>query len=200
MRSRRGVTLVEITVASFLLTLLLTVAVKVFIPAMKSWADGQKRSEASQSALVTANWIGDDMLRSSPGSVQLTPEKILVMKCAPSQTKDHTNTFSQAVAFWLDGSTLYRGSQDLTSLPDDDPGAPPAVGVADLLKLDAKRKLSENVGAFDAEVVQPWRIVLRMKIDRGGRTVALETSYSSIYAPFDPNIAEAQNDLDNPAP
>lgn len=196
----RGITLVEITVASFVMSILLAVAVKVLVPAMRAWGDGQKRSEASQSALVTANWIGDDMLRSSPGSVEVTPEGILVMKCTPGQTHDHTTAFSNAVAYWLEGTELFRGSQDLSALPDDEPGKPPSITIADAVKLDSKRKIASHVRAFQPAVVQPWRITLNIEIDRGGRTVVINTSFSSIYAPFDPNLAEEQKELEEAPP
>lgn len=189
-RRPRGVTLIEISVASFVLSILLLVAAKVFAPAMRAWADGQKRSEVSQSLLVTANWIGDDVVRSSPGSLVYTAEQVLGMKCSLGQSKDENNPFNQVVAYWREKDELFRGDDIVTGV--DDPALPPNLTKADLPKMATHRRVSSQVKDFGVEVVQPWRIVLHLQLERDGRSAVLETSYSSIYAPFDPNIAEEQ--------
>lgn len=190
-RSTRGVTLIEISVASFVLSILLLVAAKVFAPAMRAWADGQKRSEVSQSLLVTANWIGDDVVRSSPSSLVFTDEHVLGMKCAPGQTTDYNNSFNQIVAYWQDEDELFRGDSAVGGT--DDPALPPDLLKVDLPKMATHRRVASQVKDFKVEVVQPWRIVLHLELERDGRSAVLETSYTSIYAPFDPNVAEEQS-------
>ncbi len=122
------------------------------------------------------------------------------MKCTPGQTSSHVTAFSDAVAYWLEGEELYRGSQDLSALPDEDPARPPSITIAEVIDLHSKRKIASKVKTFEAKVVVPWRLTLNIEIDRGGRTVAIRTAYSSIYAPFDPNLAEKQKEFEESLP
>lgn len=188
----RAVTLVEVVVASFVISILLAVAVQVLIPAMRAWGDGQKRSELSQGLLVTANWIADDVLRCSPNSLDLTDQGVLVMRTSRGLHDDDKNNFSEVVAYWVAEGTLYRGNRD------DGAGintGPPPLTLADVGNLRGKRRVASGVTTFEVEVVQPWRIDLHLVVERGGRRAEIQTSYSSMYAPFDPNLAEASADL-----
>lgn len=183
---KRGLTLVEIVVASFLLSLLLAVAVKVMIPALRAWTEGQKRSEVSQGLLVTANWVGDDVQRSAPDSIKMNDEGVLVMRCALGQQADHTNEFDQMVAYWAEDGELYRASETLA------PGGsgPPEITLTDLAALKSRRRVASDLEEFEVTVVQPWRIDLYMKLKRDERVGEIRTSFSSMYAPFDPKVVE----------
>lgn len=194
MKRSRGVTLAEVLVASFVFSLLMAVAFKVLVPALRAWSDGQRRSEVSQSLLVTANWLGDDIVRSSPDSIQKTPEGILVMRCALGQQTDHNNEFDQLVAYWEENGDLFRGSK---TLPPGSTG-PPQLTLADLDSLESKRRVGSSLDLFDITVTQPWRVDVHLKVLKEGRKGEILTSFSSMYAPFDPNVVE--EDMSKPEP
>jgi hypothetical protein len=186
MKRAQGITLVEITVASFLLSLVLLVTVNVLVPALNAWSDGQRRSEVSQGLMLAANWLGDDVTRSSPNSIKLTDEGVLVMQCALNQQADDSNEFNEMVAYWVEGKELFRGDRTLGEAGP----TPPEVTIGELSGLESKRRIASGVEEFKVEIVQAWRIELHLRIERNGREGELQTSYSSIYAPFDPNVAE----------
>lgn len=181
-RSQLGITLIELLVASVLALMVLTLAVQLFFPAMRAWSDGQKRSEVGQSVLITSTWIGDDVVRSSPGSVSLTPEGTLVMKCALGQTTDHNNPFSQLVAYWQDQGNLYRSAQTLVN-----PEVMPPTTLAALRAVADKRRVASGVTKFEVSLnpEEPWMVGLLLEVEKEGRKGAIATSYSSIYAPAD---------------
>lgn len=181
-RSQLGITLIELLVASVLALMVLTLAVQLFFPAMRAWSDGQKRSEVGQSVLITSTWIGDDVVRSSPGSVSLTPEGTLVMKCALGQTTDHNNPFSQLVAYWQDQGNLYRSTQTLVN-----PEVMPPTTLAALRAVADKRRVASGVTKFEVSLnpEEPWMVGLLLEVEKEGRKGAIATSYSSIYAPAD---------------
>lgn len=196
MRRTRGLTLAEVLVASFVFSLLMGVAFKVLIPALRAWSDGQRRSEVSQSLLVTANWLGDDIVRSSPDSIQMTADGILVMRCALGQQADHNNEFDQLVAYWEDKGDLFRGSR---TLPPGSSG-PPSLSPEDLNSLESKRRVGSNLELFEVQVTQPWRADVHLKVLKEGRKGEIFTSFSSMYAPFDPNVVEEDRSKPEPVP
>ena len=180
---RGGITLVELMVASTLALLVLGLTVQLLVPALRAWTDGQKRSEVGQSVLMTTTWIGDDVVRSSPGSVLLTPEGTLVLKCALGQTIDHNNPFSQLIAYWQEDGNLYRTAQNLS---DPDAVLPPTT-IADLKNLPDKRRVASGVTKFEVALNPdtPWLVGLTLEVEKEGRKGAIVTSYSSVYAPSD---------------
>ncbi len=182
-RRQSGITLIELLVASVLALLVLSLAIQLFFPAMRAWSDGQKRSEVGQSVLMTSTWIGDDVVRSSPGSVSLTPEGTLVMKCALGQTTDHNNPFSQLVAYWQEDGNLYRSVQ---TLADSEAPLPPTT-LAALRNVTDKRRVASGVTKFEISLNEdePWLVGLLLEVEKEGRKGAIATSYSSIYAPAD---------------
>jgi hypothetical protein len=184
-----GFTLIELMVAATLALLVLTLVVQLFIPALRSWSDSQRRSEVSQNLLVTTSWLGEDVVRCSPGSLKLTPEGALVMRCAMGQTVDHNNPFSQLVAYWLEAGEVFRASTMLS-----DPEAEPPVTLAELKGLPEQRRVANQVTAFELTIPQPWRLEVRLALDKEGRRGEIRTSYSSIYAPFDIELAEANEE------
>lgn len=185
MNKKQGFTLIEVTVASFVFSILLLVSIQVMIPALRAWSDGQKRSELSQASLVTSNWLGDDVLRSSPSATKLTDEGVLVLLCTPgSQRTDHNNEFSELVAYWRSGTDLFRANTSLTST---DTG-PPTVTLAELDNFDSKRRVAAGVQVFTVTVPQPWQVDLHLELEKLGRNAEIVTSYTSMYAPFDPNV------------
>ena len=205
-KAQKGATLIEVIVAAFVISILLTVAVQVFVPAMRAWGDGQKRSEVTQGLLVTSNWIADDIQRCSPNSLNLTDEGILVMRTSRGLGADHTNEFNEVVAYWVENGELFRGDRD------EGAGAntgPPALTLTDVGALETKRRVASGVTTFEVNIVQPWRINLHMVVTRGQspagneivndtlRSAEIRTSYSSMYAPFDPNVAEASAALED---
>lgn len=192
----RGVTLAEVLVASFVFSLLMTVAFQVLVPALRAWTDGQRRSEVSQSLLVTANWLGDDIVRSSPDSIQMTAENILVMRCALGQQADHNNEFDQLVAYWEKSGELFRGSK---TLPPGTSGLG-QLTMAELNTLKSKRRVGSNLELFDVKVTQPWKVDLHLKVLNEGRKGEILTSFSSMYAPFDPNVVEEDQNKPEPEP
>lgn len=183
----RGFTLIELIVASTLALLVLLLGFQLFLPAMRAWTDGHKRSEVSQGLLVTSKWVGDDVLRSAPGSLKLSSEDVLSMKCSLGQTDGQDNKFDQFVVYWVDQGELYRGHQ---IVPDDQPD--PSVALADLSNLEGRRRVASDVTSFEVTLPQSWRVELHLGVDKLGRTGELRTSFSSIYAPFDLEIAEAE--------
>lgn len=186
---RRGITLVEIIVATFVMSILLLVAVQVLIPALRAWSDGQKRSEVSQSLLVTANWIGDDVLRSSPNSLLVNDEGVLVMRCTAQNPADDSNEFTEMVAYWLEGDELFRGTRSASAGESE-----PPITIAELGGFNTKRRIASGVVDFKPVVERAWLIDLTLKLDKNGRPGELKTSYASIYAPLDPNIAALEED------
>lgn len=190
-----GFTLIEVIVASTLALMLLTLVTQLFIPALRAWSDGQKRSEVGQSLLVTSNWLQDDILRSAPGSLKLTEDGIFIMKCALGQVEGYDNPFSQLVAYWLEDGDVYRAT-----LPWDDPEAEPSLALSDLQTLKDKRKVATDVTTFDIEIPHRWRVTLHLAIDKMGRTGELRTAFSSVYAPLDLELAEANEKAPPPKP
>lgn len=186
MKKRQGVTLVEIIVATFILSLLLTVVIQVMLPALRAWSEGQKRSEVTQGALVTATWLGDDVLRSSPNSMLVNDEGILVMRCASGQQVDHTNDFNQLVAYWREGEDLYRADTVLTTAVS----GPANVTLAEVADFDTRRRVASGVTTFDIDLTRPWRLDLDLELQKGGRRAGIQTSFTSMYTPFDTNLAE----------
>jgi hypothetical protein len=184
--------LIEVMVASALALVVLTLVIQLFIPALRAWSDGQKRSEVGQNLLLTTGWLGEDVVRCSPGSLRLTDEGALVMKCAMGQTTDHNNPFSQLVAYWLEEGEIFRATLSLS-----DPEVEPSVTLADLRILKDRRRVADDVTTFDITVPQPWRLNVHLAVDKLGRKGEIRTAYSSIYAPFDLEMAEAN---ETPAP
>lgn len=185
----RGFTLIELMVASTLALVVLTLVIQLFIPALRAWSDSQRRSEVGQNLLVTTSWLGEDVVRCSPGSLKLTPEGALVMRCAMGQTVDHNNPFSQLVAYWLEEGEVFRATTMLS-----DPEAEPAVTLADLKGLTERRRVANQVTAFELTIPQPWRLEVHLAVDKEGRKGEVRTAYSSIYAPFDIELAEANEE------
>lgn len=185
----RGLSLIEVLVASTLALLALGLCLTLFFPALRAWKDGQKRSEVGQSVLMTSTWFGDDVIRSSPGSIQVTPEGIVVMKCALGQTVSHENPFSQSVAYWQEGGALYRTTKTLA----DSETAPPST-LAELQALPDRRRVASGVTSFEVVVnpEQPWLVSLALEVEKEGRKGAISTGYSSIYAPSDREVLEAE--------
>jgi prepilin-type N-terminal cleavage/methylation domain-containing protein len=189
-----GFTLVELLVGSVLMLVVLTLVIQIFIPALRAWADGQKRAEVGQSLLLTSNWLGEDVVRSAPDSLRVTDEGVLILKCALGQTTDHNNPFTQLVAYWQEGGrmvdgemvdvSLYRASQLLS-----DPEAVPSVTLADVRSWKDRRRVASDVTTFEVEIPQPWRLNLHLVVKRLGRQGEIRTGYSSIYAPLDLEIA-----------
>lgn len=182
---KRGFTLIELVIASALALVALLVGFQLFVPALKAWSDGQKRSEVSQGLLVTSNWIGDDVLRSSPGSLVVTPEGALVMRTSLGQRDSGVAQFDQFVVYWVREGDLFRSHQ---ALGDSDPE--PSTFGADLDALPGKRRLSSNVTDFEPVVLQDWQISLYLAVNKLGRRGEIRTAFTSIYAPFDLEIAE----------
>jgi type II secretory pathway component PulJ len=186
--TRRGVTLVEIVVATFVMSMLLVVSVKVFIPAMRAWSDGQKRSEVGQSLLVTTSWLGDDVVRSAPDSMELTEEGILGMRCALGQQESFENEFKELVAYWIVEKVMYRADKTLETAGT----GPPVLTLVDLETFESTRRVGSGVEVFEVEVVQPWRMEIHLVVEKDGRSAEIRTGFSSMYAPFDPNTKEKE--------
>lgn len=182
-RSKVGFTLVEVLVASTLALLVLTLTIRLLIPALRAWSDGQRRSEVSQSVLMTSGWIGDDVTRAAPNSISLTPEGSLVMRCSRGQTVDHTNPFSELVVYWQEQGQLYRTVQQLNEGEDE----LPLTTIAALAAVPDRRRVASGVTKFEIELnpETPWLVGLALEVDRLGRKGAILTSFSSIYAPAD---------------
>ncbi len=185
----RGLSLIEVMVASTLALLAIGLCLTLFFPAMRAWKDGQKRSEVGQSVLMTSTWFGDDVVRSSPGSIQLTPEGIVVMKCAQGQTVNHENPFSQSVAYWQEDGALYRTTKVLA----DSETTPPST-LAEIKALPDRRRVASGVTKFEVLVnpEQPWLVSVALEVEKDGRKGTISTAYSSIYAPADREILEAE--------
>lgn len=183
-------------VASALFLVVLTLVFQLFLPALRAWKDGQKRSEVGQSLLLTSDWLGEDVIRSSPGSITLTPEGALVMKCAQGQTTDDSNPFNLMVGYWQEGSDLYRSTQVLSD-PDAEVSG---MTMADLAMLRDKRRVASGVTAFEVTTPQAWRVDLHLAVEREGRKGELRTGYASIYAPLDLEMADANASATPAAP
>lgn len=194
LRNRGGFTLIEVMVASTLALVVLTLVVTIFIPALRAWTDGQKRSEVGQSLLITSGWLREDVVRCSPGSLKLTDEGVLVMKCAMGQTVDHNNPFSQQVAYWQEGSDLFRSTLMLA-----DPDSETVPNLAGVRTWPDRRKVAGYVTDFEVLIPQGWRLELFLAVDKEGRKGEIRTGYSSIYAPFDLEIA-AENETETSPP
>jgi type II secretory pathway component PulJ len=183
----RGLSLIEIVVATFVMSMLLVVSVKVLIPALRAWTDGQKRSEVGQSLLVTSSWIGDDVIRSAPESMIVTEDEgIFGMRCALGQQESFENEFRELVAYWVDEKTLYRADKTL----DSGGTGPPELLLEDLETFESKRRVGSGIETFEVNVVHPWRMEVHIVVEKDGRSAEIRTGFSSIYAPFDPNTKE----------
>lgn len=178
-----GFTLVEVLVASTLALLVLTLTVRLLFPALRAWSDGQKRSEVSQSVLITSGWLDDDVTQAAPNSIALTPEGSLIMRCARGQTVDHTNPFLKLVAYWQEQGHLYRTVQQL----NESEGEIPATTLAALRAAPDRRRVASGVTRFEIELnpETPWLVGLAFEVDKEGRKAAILTSFCSIYAPVD---------------
>ena len=189
---RRGLSLVEIVVATFVMSILLVVSVKILIPALHAWSDGQKRSEVGQSLLVTTSWIGDDVVRSAPDSMELTEEGILAMRCALGQQESFENEFRELVAYWVSEKVMYRADDT----QDAGGTGPPMLMMDDLEAFESTRRVGSGVEVFEVDVVQPWRMEIHLVVTKDERSAEIRTGFSSMYAPFDPNTKE--KDMEEP--
>jgi prepilin-type N-terminal cleavage/methylation domain-containing protein len=189
-RARRGgFTLVELMVASTLSLVVLTLVVELLIPALRAWGDGQRRSEVGQALLVSTTWLGDDVVRASPGSLKVTDEGALVMKCALGQTSDDENPFCQFVGYWKEGAEVFRAAKIL----EDPEGEVAGTTLADLKALKDVHRVAANVTDFEISVPEPWRVDFHLAVDKDGRKGEIRTGYTSIYAPLDLEMA-AENE------
>ncbi|MCA9775669.1 MAG: prepilin-type N-terminal cleavage/methylation domain-containing protein [Candidatus Eremiobacteraeota bacterium] len=184
----RGITLVEIVVASFVMSILLTVMVKVLVPALRAWSDGQKRSEVGQSLLVTTSWLGDDIVRSAPDSLSVNEEGILGMRCALGQQESYENEFKEVVAYWIVEKELYRADKTL----DESASGAPLLTLEELQSFESKRRVGSGVEVFEVTAVTPWRVDVHLVVEKDGRSAEIRTGFSSMYAPFDPNTKEKE--------
>lgn len=180
--------------AATLALVVLTLVVTIFIPALRAWTDGQKRSEVGQGLLVSTGWLREDVVRSSPGSLKLTDEGVLVMKCALGQTVDHNNPFSQQVAYWREDDDLFRAT---LTLVDPDTEAIPSL--ADVRAWPDRRRVAGHLTEFLVTIPNGWRLELQLAVEKEGRKGEIRTGFSSIYAPFDLEIA-GMNETPPPAP
>lgn len=186
-KANRGFTLIEVMVASVLALLVLTLIFQLFLPALRAWSDGQRRAEVGQSLLVTSTWIGDDVVRSSPGSLDNSTANMLIMHCSLGPTDTADNPFNQRVVYTLeDGGDLYRSVKELV-----DGESPPLPTPAEVKIWKDRRRVGSNLTLFQALVPQEWRIELHMMLDKEGRKGEMKTGFASIYGPLDPAIAEA---------
>jgi prepilin-type N-terminal cleavage/methylation domain-containing protein len=192
--NKRGLSLVEIIVAMFVMSMLLVVSVNVFIPAMRAWSDGQKRSELGQSLLVTTSWLGDDVVRSAPDSMRLSDEGIFGMRCALGQQESFENEFKEMVGYWVSEKSLYRADKTV----DATGSGPPLLTLEDVAAFESSRKVGSGLEVFEVKVVQPWRMEVRLVVEKEGRSAEIRAGFSSIYAPFDPNVKE--KDLEHQQP
>lgn len=186
-RHSAGFTLVEVMVAGGLGLLVLTLVFQLFLPALRAWSDGQRRAEVGQSLLVTSTWVGDDVLRSSPGSMNVTADNILFMQCAEGPTVSSDNPFSQFVVYSLEsGGNLYRSVKQL-----GEGETPPTPTLSEIRSWKDRRKVGSNLTLFEVAVPQEWRLDLHLTLDKDGRKGEYRTGFASIYGPLDPGIAEA---------
>ena len=175
------------------------------LPALRAWSDGQKRSELTQSALVVSNWIRQDFLRSSPDSAQADDKGMLTLDCAIKKRESHESEFSEQVIYWREGRNIRRASQNKVV---NDPDFLTAT-LEDLAGFDSVRRLSAHVAPdeLDSEgqtrssyeiqigANTPWRATLYLKLQKEDRVAEIQTSFSSIYAPFDAKFVETDNSL-----
>ncbi len=186
LRPHRGFTLVEVMVAGTLAFLVLTLVFQLFLPALRAWSDGQRRAEVGQSLLVTSTWIGDDVVRSNPSSLNVTADNFLVMQCAQGPTISSENPFNQFIVYSLEnGTDLYRSVKPLA-----DGETPPTPTLSEVQSWKDRRRVGSNLTLFAVTVPQEWRVDLHLTLDKDGRKGEMKTGFASIYGPLDPSVAD----------
>lgn len=190
-RPKRGISLAEVMVSAFVFSLLMTVVFQVFVPAMRAWSDGQRRSEASQGLLVTTNWIGDDIVRSSPDSLTVNEQGLFYMTCTLGAQEDYTADFNELVVYWVKDKVLYRAHRSM----GEGSSAPLDLTMDEVTGFNSVRRMATGVELFEVKLEVPWRADIHMKVKKDGRESELRTAFSSIFAPFDPNVAERTEEI-----
>jgi len=163
-RPMSGFTIIEILVAAFLLTLLLSLIFAFLLPTMKAAALGSARAEIQQEALRALDSMGFDLMSSASSGISLCqpatePEKgplyIGILRVVNVDPQGN-NIWEQAlvVYYWKGaGSPLVRKVWSPASPPSlaivISPDRPVRVGETDLSKIALDPGLSGQVLARD---------------------------------------------------
>ncbi len=169
--SQRAWSLLELVVAAALLSLVLLVATMVFRPALRSWTEGQQRSEAQQVVAVTSRWLESDVVAARPDSLGWQQDQLLLARADEPPRYDSFGwpLYDRVVSYWLDEEgALHR---QLASLPADTEPAP-------LARDPSSRVVARHLVTFDCEV-RGSLLLLKLESDQLGNRCRLETSFSS---------------------
>jgi len=146
---KRGFTLAEVLVGSGLAMLVLTVAVMVFIPALRVWNRGQARAEVQQAALVGGNWLRRDVEHAAPETLYWEGGGLRLVVQGRPLKHDATGAslWQEHVFYWLGSEgDLHRQVRELTPPPSE----PPVLGVPP--RDPQARVIARNIYAFEGTV------------------------------------------------
>ena len=177
----RGTTLVEVMVASALLSLLLLVSAKLFIPAVRAWERQQKETERTQGLLVAINWLEKDLGLAQLGSVSFQDNTVLTLVKSKAQVEGQQNPFRVRVIYTLSEGSLFRFQQEFE--PKDK---------LESLVVPTEKGLpiARNIVRFVIQTPQDWLTEVTIASRVGGRESEIVTAVTSAYAPLDAAIEE----------
>lgn len=146
---KRGFTLAEVLVGGGLALLVLSVAVMVFVPALRVWNRGQARSEVQQAAMVGGTWLRRDIEHAAPETIYWEGGGLrMVVQGRPLEHNAAGDAlWHEHVFYWLgDAGTLHRQAREL----DPPPSEPPALPVP--ARDPQAHVIARNIYAFDCGV------------------------------------------------
>ncbi|MCA9790941.1 MAG: type II secretion system protein [Candidatus Eremiobacteraeota bacterium] len=177
---KRGMTLVEVLVVAGLLSLILTVAVMVFGPAVRSFRRGQDRAESQQTVAVAARWLKVDIQSAAPGSVRWDTDQLVMVTQGdpPAFEADGEPQWTTILSYWKDGQGELHRQSDPLGAADPEAAAPSAHN-------PAARVVARNLSQFECSTASAVvKVTLEAKKD--DHRCRLETSFSSALAPMEP--------------
>lgn len=177
----RGVSLVEILVASGLLGLILLVTAQLIIPAARAWDRQQKRTESAQGNLVAINWLEKDLSLSKPSTVAFGDDGKLSLVRSEPQIHPERDPFRIFVVYQLEEGTLFRSQQEFE---------PEKKEKVEALKPTKRQAIARSVSKFVVETPQDWITSVELASSIGGRSSEIRTAVASVYAPLDAAVEE----------
>ncbi|MGE0495776.1 MAG: type II secretion system protein J [Vulcanimicrobiota bacterium] len=176
---KRGMTLAEVLVVAGLLALILSVAVMVFGPAVRSFRRGQDRAESQQTVAVAARWLKVDIQSAAPGSVRWDTDQLVLVSQGdpPAFEPDGEPRWTTILSYWKDAEGKLHRQSDPLGAADPETASPaphnPAARVV-------ARNLSEFECATAGSVVQ-----VTLEAQKDDHRCRLETSFASTLAPLE---------------
>lgn len=187
---QRGLTLIEVLVATSLGLLAIILALSLLMPALRSWRTSLAQSSAHQDLLIVASRVGQDVRLSLPRSLVAPYPGVLSMQWIPSLDVDPRLNPHPQVSYWLQHGHLYRQSRVLTGSEAKDIN----FLIGNLPIATDRRLILKDLASFSASVPHPWLVHLDLELKRPPYQARITTTFTTRYAPIDLHYAEKAKD------